>query len=83
MAAELLVKYTIHDSTAPRMAIIPHCHTIGQLIAFIARMLGASVGTVSVDGCTLNNDGPPDAFTDAPNQTFAFSQSASRSLVKC
>jgi hypothetical protein len=29
MVAELLVKYTLSDSTAPTMAIIPHCPTIG------------------------------------------------------
>jgi hypothetical protein len=65
------------------MAIIPHYQTIKQLIAFIARTQGADVGIVSVDGCILNDDDPPDTFYDSPNRIFAFSKSASRSLVKC
>jgi hypothetical protein len=44
MAAELLIKHTIPDSTAPKMGIISHCQTIGQLIALIARMQGVDVG---------------------------------------
>jgi hypothetical protein len=83
MAAELIVKYTLPNSTAPRMKIISHCQTIGQLIAFIVRTHGADVGTVSVDSCILNVDDPLDAFYDSPNQIFAFSKSASRSLVTC
>jgi hypothetical protein len=83
MAAELLMKDTLPDSTAPRMAIISHCQTIGQMIAFTARTQGADVGTVSVDGCILNDNGTLDAFYDSSNQIFAFSKSASRSLVKC
>jgi hypothetical protein len=83
MAAELFVKYTLSDSIAPRMTIIPDCQTIGQLIAFVGRTEGADVGTVSVDGCTLNEDDPLDAFYDSPNQIFAFSKSTTWSLVKC
>jgi hypothetical protein len=83
MAAEPLVKDTLPDFTAPRIAVIPHCQVIGQLIAFIVRTQGADVGTVSVDGCILNDDDPLDAFYDSPNQIFAFSKSTSRSLVKC
>jgi hypothetical protein len=83
MAAELLVKYTLPDSTAPRMVIIPRCQKIGQLIAFIARTQGADVDAVSADGCVLNDHDPFDAFYNSPNQIFAFSKSASRSPVKC
>jgi hypothetical protein len=80
MAAELLVKDTLPDSTAPSMAIISHYKAIRQLIAFIAQTQGADIGIVSVSGCILNDD-PLDAFYDSPNQIFAFLKFARRSLV--
>jgi hypothetical protein len=81
MVAELLVKYILSDSTAPRMAIIPHCQTIGQLIAFVARAQGVDVGIVSVNDYILNDDDSLGAFCDSQNQLFAFSKSESRPLV--
>jgi hypothetical protein len=81
MATELLVKYILTDSTAPRIVRISHCQTIGQLIAFIARTQGVDVGIVSVDGCILNNDDPLDAFYDSPNIVFHFFEA--REPVPC
>jgi hypothetical protein len=82
MAGELLVKDTLFDAGAPRIAIIPQSQTIGQLIAFIARTQGVDVSTMLIGGCILNNDDPLDAFCDSSNQIFAFSKSVSRSLVQ-
>jgi hypothetical protein len=50
----------------------PPGQTIRELIAFIAQKHRADVDTVLLDRCILNEDEPHDAFSDSPNQIFAF-----------
>jgi hypothetical protein len=81
MVSAFRVKYTLSDATALRMTILPACQTIGQLIASIAQKERADVDTVSLEGCILNEDESLDAFSDSPNQIFAFLKSASRPAI--
>jgi hypothetical protein len=81
MAAKLRLQYTVPDSTARRMMTVPGDMMIRALPAFIAQKHQADVDTALVSGCILNEDEPLDAFYESPNQIFAFSKSANRSIT--
>jgi hypothetical protein len=54
---------------------------IRALIAFIAQKHRVDVNAVSVAAGILDEDQSLNAFYDSPNQIFAFSKSASQSIV--